>query len=236
MSTYHPSNPEGRINIAIDGPAGAGKSTVARQVAKRLGYIYIDTGAMYRAVTLAALRSGIAADEADKLSKLVDQLDVRLEPGDPVQRVYLDGEDVTEAIRSRDVTGSVSAVAAIEAVRLSLVDKQRGLAAAKGVVMDGRDIGSHVLPDAELKVFLTASVQERAMRRFKESGEAQGIALEALEREIAERDRSDRERAISPLIQASDAVLIDSTTMTIEEVSSRITELGLTIMAEGTTR
>ena len=236
MPTYHSSNAEGRINIAIDGPAGAGKSTVARQVAKRLDYIYIDTGAMYRAVTLAALRSGIAANESDKLSELVGGLDIRLEPGDPVQRVYLDDEDITEAIRSRDVTQSVSAVAAIEAVRLSLVDKQRELAAAKGVVMDGRDIGSHVLPDAELKVFLTASVRERAMRRFKESGEVQGVTLEALEREIAERDRSDRERAISPLIQAADAVLIDSTSLTIDEVSSRITELGLTKMAEGTTR
>ena len=236
MPTHDSSTARDRINIAIDGPAGAGKSTVARQVAKRLGYVYIDTGAMYRAVTLAALRSGTAIDENDKMSQLVAELDIRLEPGDPVQRVCLNGEDVTEAIRGREVTQSVSAVAAIEAVRLRLVDKQRELARARGVVMDGRDIGSHVLPNAELKVFLTASVEERALRRFKESGEAQGIALADLEREIAERDRKDAGRAISPLIQAADAVLIDSTELTIEEVSSRITELGLTKMAEGTTR
>jgi len=236
LPTQDPPTARDRINIAIDGPAGAGKSTVARQVAKRLGYIYIDTGAMYRAVTLAALRAGSAISDKNELSELVEGLDIRLEPGDPVQRVFLNGEDVTEAIRSREVTGAVSAVAAIEPVRLRLVDKQRELARSKGVVMDGRDIGSHVLPDAELKVFLTASVEERALRRFKESGEAQGVALSALEREIAERDRKDAERAISPLIQAEDAVLIDSTAMTIEEVSSRITELGLTKMAEGTTR
>jgi len=236
LPTHDPSTARDRINIAIDGPAGAGKSTVARQVAKRLGYIYIDTGAMYRAVTLAALQSGTAIDEKDKMSELVAGLDIRLEPGDPVQRVFLNNEDVTETIRGREVTGAVSAVAAIESVRLCLVDKQRALARAKGVVMDGRDIGSHVLPDAELKVFLTASVEERALRRFRESGEAQGVTLAALAEEIAERDRKDAGRAISPLIQAADAVLIDSTAMSIDQVSSRIAELGLTKMAEGTTR
>ena len=232
MSTMEQHDRAKSINIAIDGPAGAGKSTVARKVARRFGYLYIETGAMYRAVTLAALRHGIDAGDACRLGKLAAELDIRLEPGDPVQRVYLNGEDVTEAIRSRDVTQSVSAVAAVEAVRLRLVEMQRELAAAKGVVMDGRDIGSHVLPDAELKVFLTASVEERALRRYKEIGEAQGIPLATLEREIAERDRTDEQREVSPLVRADDAVLLDSTRLSIDEVVDRIAHFGRTKLGE----
>lgn len=215
-----------RIAIAIDGPAGAGKSTVARKVAKQFGYVYIDTGAMYRAVTLAALREAIPADARDELSALVDRLDIRLAPGDPVQRVYLNGEDVTEAIRSREVTGAVSAYAAAAEVRKRLVEMQREIARGGGIVMDGRDIGTHVLPDADLKIFLTASVQERALRRYREIGESQGVTLEALEADIAERDRKDAEREISPLRMADDAILLDSTSMTIDEVADRIAELG----------
>lgn len=215
-----------RIAIAIDGPAGAGKSTVARRVAKQFGYIYIDTGAMYRAVTLAALREGVPADSPERLGELTARLDIRLAPGDPVQRVYLNGEDVTETIRSREVTGAVSAYAADAAVRGRLVELQRKLAMGGGIVMDGRDIGTHVLPDAGLKIFLTASVRERALRRFREVGDSQGVTLERLEAEIAERDRKDAEREISPLRQAKDAILLDSTSMSIDEVADRIVELG----------
>ncbi|EXX91393.1 cytidylate kinase [Paenibacillus darwinianus] len=232
MSTTEQHDHAKRINIAIDGPAGAGKSTVARNVARRFGYLYIDTGAMYRTVTLAALRHGIDVRDEARLEKLVAELDIGLEPGDPVQHVYLNGEDVTEAIRSREVTQSVSAVAAAEAVRLRLAELQRDLAAGKGVVMDGRDIGSHVLPSAELKVFLTASVEQRALRRYKEIGDRQGIPLETLEREIAERDRMDEQRKISPLVRAEDAVLLDSTRLSIDEVVDIIANFGRTKLGE----
>ncbi|WP_183598697.1 (d)CMP kinase [Paenibacillus phyllosphaerae] len=220
------------MNVALDGPAGAGKSTVARQVAKRLGYVYVDTGAMYRAVTLAAIRSGIRPDEADKLRELVASLEIALMPGPEGQVVLLNGEDVTEQIRTRDVTLSVSAVAANEAVRAKLVDLQRKMASERGIVMDGRDIGTHVLPDAELKVFLTASVQIRAFRRFQELKEEDRVPIEQLEREIAERDRSDEQREISPLICAKDAVVLDSSDMTIEQVVEAILDMSRTKMAE----
>ncbi|ALS27744.1 cytidylate kinase [Paenibacillus sp. 32O-W] len=221
-----------RINIAIDGPAGAGKSTVARKVAEQLGYVYIDTGAMYRAVTLSALRSGIDPLDGPEIASHAASLDIRLLPGEQGQKVLLNGEDVTEEIRSREVTQNVSQVAANGAVRRLLAEKQRRLADRKGVVMDGRDIGSHVLPDAELKVFLTASASERALRRYREIGDAQGVSLEQLEREIEERDRMDRERDVSPLVCASDAVVLDSTAMTIEEVCSAIVSLSRTKLAE----
>jgi len=220
------------INIAIDGPAGAGKSTVARRVAERLGYVYIDTGAMYRAVALAALRQGVESGDGDAVAALAEGLDIRLQPGESGQKVLLNGEDVTDDIRSRDVTLRVSQVAAVERVRRLLADKQRGLAARKGVVMDGRDIGSHVLPDAELKVFLTATVEERAERRFRESGERQGVTLEQLRHEIAERDRMDRERAVSPLVCAPDAVVLDSTDMSVDDVTQAIVELSRTKIGE----
>ncbi|WP_028610508.1 (d)CMP kinase [Paenibacillus harenae] len=221
-----------RINIAIDGPAGAGKSTVARKVAEQLGYVYIDTGAMYRAVTLRARNAGITADQPAKLAELVRSLKIELEPGDQGQSVFVDGVDVTSQIRSREVTMQVSHIAANETVRDVLGQLQRSLAARKGVVMDGRDIGSHVLPDAELKVFLTASVKERAMRRHKEIADSQKITLEQLETEIAQRDKLDEQREISPLICASDAVVLDSTGMAIDEVIQAIVKLSRTKLAE----
>ncbi|REK59177.1 MAG: (d)CMP kinase [Thermobacillus sp.] len=221
-----------RIAIAIDGPAGAGKSTVARLVAGRFGYVYIDTGAMYRAVALAALRAGVEPGMTGELEKLVSELDIRLEPGDVVQRVRLNGEDVTDEIRSRAVTSVVPAYAAVPAVRARLVELQRAMAREGGVVMDGRDIGTHVLPDAELKVFLTASVQERARRRYEESGRAQGMTLEMLEEEIAERDRQDASREISPLVKAEDAIVLDTTTLTAEEAAERIAALAGRSIAE----
>jgi len=223
---------DSRINIAIDGPAGAGKSTVARKVAEQLGYVYIDTGAMYRAVTLSAQRAGITAGQTKELAELARSLTIELAPGENGQSVYVNGENVTASIRSREVTLEVSHIAANEAVRSMLSDLQRCLAERKGVVMDGRDIGTHVLPDAELKIFLTASVRERALRRHREIADTQPITLEQLEAEIAERDRLDEQREISPLICASDAVVMDSTSMTIEEVTSAIVKLGRTKMAE----
>lgn len=220
------------INIAIDGPAGAGKSTVARMVAGHLGYVYIDTGAMYRAVTLSAQRSSIAAEQEALLSDMLKSLSIRLAPGSNGQTVYLNEEDVTDEIRSREVTLQVSYFAASGIVRRVLGDMQRELAARKGVVMDGRDIGTHVLPDAELKIFLTASVQERASRRFKELPPDQGVTLQQLEREIAERDALDEQREIAPLIQAKDAIVLDSSDMTIQEVVDAIVKLSRTKLTE----
>ncbi|MEK0314155.1 (d)CMP kinase [Cohnella sp. 56] len=211
-----------RINIAIDGPAGAGKSTVARLVAGKLQYVYVDTGAMYRAVTVVALERGIPIEDDARLGELAAALDISLLPGDGGQIVLADGDDVTEVIRSREVTLSVSRVSACAAVRQRMSELQRRMAAAKGIVMDGRDIGTHVLPDAELKIFLTASPAERARRRYLELGDDPGVTLEQLEREISQRDRMDSEREIAPLRQAADAVLIDSTGLTIEQIVGEI--------------
>lgn len=221
-----------RINIAIDGPAGAGKSTVARKVAKQLGYVYIDTGAMYRAVTLSAGRAGIEPQDELELAAHARTLDIRLQPGDRGQMVFVNGEDVTDLIRSREVTLSVSQVAANETVRDVLGTMQRELAQQKGVVMDGRDIGSHVLPNAELKIFLTATVQERALRRYNEISDTQSVTLEQLAREIAERDRLDEQRELSPLVCAKDAIVLDSTTLSIDEVVTTIVKLSRTKLAE----
>ncbi|KRE54494.1 cytidylate kinase [Paenibacillus sp. Soil522] len=220
------------MNIAIDGPAGAGKSTVARKVAEQIGYVYIDTGSMYRAVTLIAQRAGVTADQTAKLAELVRSLELELEPGEQGQSVFVNGENVTALIRTREVTLQVSHFAANETVREVLGIMQRKLAERKGVVMDGRDIGSHVLPNAELKIFLTASVKERALRRYREVTDSQTVSLAQLEAEIAERDRLDEQRDISPLICASDAVVLDSTAMTIDEVIYAIVKLSRTKMAE----
>lgn len=228
----HHEGDSDRMNIAIDGPAGAGKSTVARKVAEQLGYVYIDTGSMYRAVTLSAQRAEIEVSQTAKLAELVRSLEIELEPGEHGQSVFVNGEDVTALIRSREVTLQVSHIAANETVREVLGILQRKLAERKGVVMDGRDIGSHVLPQAELKIFLTASVKERALRRYREIVDSQSITLEQLVSEIAERDRLDEQRDISPLICAADAVVLDSTAMTIDEVIQTIVKLSRTKLAE----
>lgn len=218
-----------RINIAIDGPAGAGKSTVARLVARDMQYIYVDTGAMYRAVALKAMEAGLSPKDAEQVTELAQRLEIRLIPGPEGQKVLADGEDVSARIRSQEVSRSVSEFAKIEGVRSRMASLQRGMAAEKGVVMDGRDIGTHVLPDAELKVFLTASPRERALRRFRELGDHPGITLEQLEQEIMRRDRNDEQREIAPLIQASDARLVDSTGRSAEDVAKEITEWGKAI-------
>ncbi|AMA73596.1 cytidylate kinase [Aneurinibacillus thermoaerophilus] len=214
------------MKIAIDGPAGAGKSTVAQLVAKRLCVLYVDTGAMYRAVTLTALKQGCSVEDEHGLRELLDKMNLTLETKKGIQRVYVDGEDVTEAIRSPEVTRCVSTVAAHPLVREKLVEMQRKMASTQDVVMDGRDIGTAVLPDAELKIFLTASIEERARRRFQEL-EQKGITVDysQLLHDIAERDRKDSERRTAPLKKAKDAVLVDTTGLTIEQVVDRIVEL-----------
>ncbi|MEK4715432.1 (d)CMP kinase [Sporosarcina sp. FSL K6-1540] len=214
------------IKIAIDGPAAAGKSTIAKITAEKLGYTYIDTGAMYRALTHKALVHNINTRDGQELEKLLEETEIVLRPSINGQAVIVDGKDVTEDIRSQLVTASVSSVATHMGVRQLMVDKQRILAIGAGVVMDGRDIGTAVLPDAELKIFMTASVEERAMRRHIEN-EKRGFttSLEQLKAEIAERDRADSEREVSPLRQAEDAVLIDTTSMSITDVAEKISEL-----------
>lgn len=219
-----------KLQVAIDGPAGAGKSTVARQLAARLGYLYVDTGAMYRAVALKALEEGVAPDDGNGLLELVQRTHVTLEGAEPGMppRVLLDGRDVTDAIRRPDVTAIVSKIAGHGGLRRRLVQWQQELAREGGIVMDGRDIGTVVLPDAEVKVFLTASLEERAKRRHAEM-RAQGynVSLEQLQREIAARDREDEQRETSPLAKANDAVVIDTTGRDVESVVEEIHALCL---------
>ena len=211
--------------IAIDGPAGAGKSTVAKIVAEKLGYTYIDTGAMYRAVAWKTLQqSSEATDEA--ILRAVEGIDVRLACTDSGTRVTVDGTDVTGAIRTPEVTHIVSRVAALGPVREKMVELQRAMAADGAVVMDGRDIGTNVLPNADVKIFLTASVEERARRRYDEMKEkGYAVDFDDLKKEIASRDKQDSEREISPLRQAEDAILLDSTALSIDAVVARVMEL-----------
>jgi cytidylate kinase len=214
------------IRIAIDGPAGAGKSTVAKQVAENLSYIYIDTGAMYRAVTLKAIQSSIDLHDGPELKRMLDETTVELIKNDEGQTVYLDGQDVSEEIRTQEVTNNVSFVARLAEVREDLVRRQQLLAEKGGVVMDGRDIGTHVLPNAELKVFLIASADERARRRFEEN-KLKGFEmnLEQLKQEILLRDKRDSERAFAPLKKADDAIELDTTAMSIQDVVAKILDL-----------
>ena len=203
-----------KISIAIDGPAAAGKSTVAKLVAEKLFFIYIDTGAMYRALTLKALTKDVNLENAMELYTLLTQTQIQLVPEKGGQFVYLDGNDVTDKIRSQEVTNSVSIVSKHQSVREEMVSRQQRLAAGGGVVMDGRDIGTHVLPQAEVKVFLVASVEERAVRRHTENLEkGYSSDLQQLKEEIEKRDKLDSEREVAPLKKASDAMLIDTTAL-----------------------
>lgn len=220
------------IQIAIDGPAGAGKSTIAKIVAEVLGYTYIDTGAMYRAITYKALQQNIQLNDAEQLTTLLKETSIELKPSSQGQLVFLDGENVSEAIRSNEVTSAVSQVAAHADVREIMVASQKELASKGGVVMDGRDIGTHVLTNAELKVFMSATVEERARRRQLDN-EKRGIpsSVEKLSEEIALRDKQDSEREASPLIQAEDAVFLDTTDLTIDEAAEVILKLAKEKMA-----
>jgi len=215
-----------QMKIAIDGPAGAGKSSIAKLAAKELGFIYIDTGAMYRAAALYAISNGIEICEKSFTKEVLDKIKIDIKYDESGQIILLCGEDVSKRIREADVSLGASNIAVIPAVRLKLVDLQRELAAGNNVIMDGRDIGTYVLPDAELKIYLTASVDERATRRVKELIEkGQTADFEQVKKDIAYRDKNDSEREFAPLRQAEDAILIDSTNMTIDEVKNRILSL-----------
>lgn len=214
------------VTIAIDGPASSGKSTVARRIADDLGLIYVDTGAMYRALTFEALRKNVNIKDEGALLELLKHTEITLKKRNTAQSVYLNDEDVTEDIRQNNVTNTVSIVAAHPLVREEMVTRQQKLAENNGVVMDGRDIGTVVLPDSDVKIFLVASVMERAERRHKEN-RSKGIFsdLEQLKKDIAERDYKDSTRDTSPLKQAEDAVRIDTTKLSIEEVVEKIKSL-----------
>ena len=219
---------EKKLSIAIDGPAAAGKSTVAKIVAEKLSYIYIDTGAMYRSLTYKAIVNHVnLEDEASLLDTLLSTT-IDLQPSEKGQIVYLDNKDVTDEIRSAEVTNSVSYVAKHEQVRKEMVRRQQAFAVDGGVVMDGRDIGTHVLPNAEVKVFLLASVEERAVRRHNENMQkGYPSDLEQLKVEIARRDKIDSEREVAPLKKADDAIEIDTTSLTITDVVEKIMALVL---------
>lgn len=220
--------PNKQFVIAIDGPAASGKSTTARIVAQRLGYIYIDTGAMYRAATLAVLRAGIDPHDRSAVERLVTGLSIHLERlPDASLRVLLDGEDVTREIRSPEVTANVSLVSSYAGVRLPIVGQQKRMGERGGVVLDGRDIGTVVFPDADVKIFMVADINARAERRREElqrMGSAE-VSVESLAGELAERDRLDSTRAMSPLQKADDAVEIDTSGLSIEHQVERVLEL-----------
>lgn len=210
-------------NIAIDGPAGAGKSTIARKVAEKLGYIYVDTGAMYRAMAVHFLNQGIDEDEVEKIKEACKSANVTIEYEDGVQQVYLNGTNVTGRLRQESVGNMASVSSAVPEVREKLLELQRELARRSDVVMDGRDIGTNVLPDADVKIYLTASVETRAERRYRElQGKQEECSYDEIARDIEERDRRDMSRETAPLKQAEDAVYIDSSNLNIEEVTEAI--------------
>lgn len=221
-----------RLIIAIDGPAGAGKSTLARRVALRLGAVYIDTGAMYRAVALWAMRSGIPLDDSHRLEALAKNASIEFIAGD--DRLLLNGEDVTEAIRTLEVASAASEVAAVAGVRRQMVEMQREIAANSSVVMEGRDIGTVVFPDADVKIFLDATSEIRAQRRAEELGEKKiPFDLDRLRQQIEERDARDRNRTASPLLQAQDATYLDSSKLTPIEAEEAILKIIRTKTSNG---
>ncbi|WP_306480393.1 (d)CMP kinase [Mediterraneibacter sp.] len=210
-------------NVAVDGPAGAGKSTIAKLVAKEKGYIYVDTGAMYRGLAIHFLKKGISAEDKEAVAKACKDADVSIAYEDGVQQVYLNGENITDMLRTEEVGNMASKTSAIPAVREKLLELQRTLAAEKDVIMDGRDIGTNILPNADVKIYLTASVETRAKRRYDELTEkGENCDFEEIARDIQERDARDMNREIAPLKKADDAVLVDSSDMTIEEVVNTI--------------
>lgn len=214
------------MKIAIDGPAGAGKSTISKEVAKKLGIIYIDTGAMYRAIGLAAVRSGIDTKDVEGVKSVLDKVDITISHSDGTQQIFLNGENVSEEIRLPEISVAASNVAVIPEVRLKLVELQRSLAERCDVIMDGRDIGTYVLPNAELKIFLTASVDERARRRYRELIE-KGVKtdFDEVKADMEYRDKNDSERDFAPLRAADDCITLDNTDITAQEAADKICRL-----------
>jgi CMP/dCMP kinase len=212
-----------KINIAIDGPSASGKSTIAKRLAKELGYIHIDTGAMYRCVAYLAIKSGIDLSDEKSLGEMAASMDIRLSTDG---RVFLEQEDVTEAIRQEEISVGASKISIYANVRKAMVERQQKMVATKGFIVDGRDIGTVVLPDAEIKIFQTASVASRALRRFTEN-QSKGVQsdFELLKKEIEQRDYQDTHRKESPLKKANDAIEVDTSEMTVEEVVNKIISL-----------
>lgn len=211
------------FNIAIDGPAGAGKSTIAKRAARELGFVYVDTGALYRAMALYCLKNQIGGRDEAAVAKACENMEITLTHQKGEQQILLNGENVTGSIRTEEVGNMASLISAYPAVRAKLLELQRSVARKEDVIMDGRDIGTCILPDAPLKIYLTASVETRGQRRYRELTQ-KGVScdLEEICRDIRERDARDMNREIAPLKQAEDAVLVDSSEMTIEEVTERI--------------
>lgn len=210
-------------NVAIDGPAGAGKSTIAKLVAKEKGYIYVDTGAMYRGLAIHFIKKGIKAEDIKGIVEACKDAEVSIVYENDVQQIYLNGENVTAMLRTEEVGNMASKTSAIPAVREKLLELQRTLAREKDVIMDGRDIGTNILPNADVKIYLTASVEIRATRRYKELlGKGENCVYEEIAQDIKERDERDMNREIAPLKQAEDAILVDSSEMTIDEVVKTI--------------
>ena len=219
------TTPRKKLIVAIDGPAGAGKSTIARHLARHFGLLNLETGAMYRAFALKALRTGVSLDDSEALRRLATQTAIRLESSGDENRVFLDGEDVTALIRTQTVTDAASRVSVFPAIRSWMVQLQQELAADGGVVMEGRDIGTVVFPHADAKIFLDAAPEVRGMRRFDQLGPRAEQLPEEVIRDLRERDRRDRNRADSPLRPAEDAVLLDSTSMTLEQAVAAAEEI-----------
>lgn len=210
-------------NVAIDGPAGAGKSTIAKLVAKEKGYIYVDTGAMYRGLAIHFIKKGLKAEDIKGIVEACKDAEVSIVYENDVQQIYLNGENVTAMLRTEEVGNMASKTSAIPAVREKLLELQRTLAREKDVIMDGRDIGTNILPNADVKIYLTASVEKRATRRYKELLEkGENCVYEEIAQDIKERDERDMNREIAPLKQAEDAILVDSSEMTIDEVVKTI--------------
>ena len=215
-----------KIAIAIDGPAGAGKSSISKVVVKELQYLYIDTGAMYRAVTWAVLHEHLEVSNQKAVEALLPSLDLTMEPTDTALKVFVRGEDITDYIRQQKINENVSTIASYKGVRQYLVERQQAMASVGGVILDGRDIGSVVLPNAELKIYLTASVEARAMRRYLEvKGTTNEQSLEDIKISVMQRDKMDKTRKESPLIQVEDAILVDSSNMTFDETVAYILHL-----------
>jgi cytidylate kinase len=214
-----------KLVIAIDGPAGAGKSTIASKLARKLGYVNLESGAMYRALALKAIENDIDFEDEQALAELADRSNITLEPTLGGNRVLLDGHDVSHRIREQDVTEAASKVSVHPRVRQWMVEHQRALGEGGGVIMEGRDIGTKVFPDADLKIFLDADTSVRGERRYRQQPQTTEVPPERVLQELRERDRRDRERAASPLVAAPDAVVIDSTDLSIDDVLARIEDL-----------